>query len=285
MTIDLHTHTTSSDGTMSPGQLVSYAHRKGLSAIAITDHDTIDGVAEAVIVGENLGIEVVPGLELSVRYQEHDVHLLGYLIDCQQSDLQKALDRLQAGRTERNKNIISKLNELGFSLRYDELRKKVGPGRNGRPHIAQLMLKKNYVKTMDEAFSKFLGKNGQAYTSRFIYDIEEAIALIKNAGGVAVLAHPLQLDHLVDDISKVLLHLSGMGLDGVEVYYPNHSRKFMKHLRSLAEKHGLLMTGGSDYHGEIRPGTTLAGGKNVSVPAYLLDKIKERAIANQNNIL
>jgi len=252
-----------------------------LSAISITDHDTIDGIDEAVTAGNKLGIEVVPGIELSVKYYDYNVHLLGYLFDTRQQNLHLALGRLQDGRLERNKIIIDNLKRLGVAIRFSELEKSAGPGQNGRPHIARLLMQKKYVQSMDEAFEKYLGQGGLAYASRFIYGAEEAISLIKDAGGVAVLAHPLQLDKTMDNLPEVLRHLCDMGLDGIEVYYPTHSRQFRKRLIALAEENMLLITGGSDYHGSIRPGTTLAGGKNVSVPSGLLDSMKERAAENR----
>jgi len=282
MSIDLHTHSTTSDGTMSPADLVKYAYKKGLSAIAITDHDTIDGIDEGVAAGNILGIEVVPGIELSVKYSDHNVHLLGYLFDCHNEELLLALKQLQIGRYERNKKIIAKLNELGLTIQFSELKKTAGSGQNGRPHIARLMIQKGFVKTMDEAFEKYLGQGGLAYASRFVYGVGEAIALIKNAGGVAILAHPFQLDKATNDFPNDVYQLRDMGLDGIEAYYPTHSRQFRKRLIALAEKNSLLLTGGSDFHGSIRPGTTLAGGKNVSVPSELLIKMKERVMLNSN---
>lgn len=282
MTIDLHIHSTTSDGTMSPADLVAYAHNKGLSAIALTDHDTTDGVEEAVVAGSLLGLEVVSGIELSVKYFNHNVHLLGYLFDCQHTEFQVALSLLQTGRHERNIKILARLNSLGIAVGLSELERSAGSGQTGRPHIARLMLEKGFVRSMDEAFEKYLGHGGLAYTSRFIYGIKEAISLIKNANGIAVLAHPLQLDRSIDNLDFALHQLRDMGLDGIEVYYPNHSRQFRKRLISLAEKYALLMTGGSDYHGSIRPGTTLAGGKNVSVPSQLLVRMKQRAEENRN---
>jgi len=283
MSIDLHTHTTSSDGTLTPAQLVEYAHKKGLSAIAVTDHDSIDGVDEAVATGDMLGIEVVAGVELSVKYGAHNIHLLGYLFDCRHKEFRLALGKLQKGRVERNKIIIDNLNKLGFAVHSRELANSASSGQNGRPHIARLMLEKGYVQTMDEAFDKYLGQGKPAYASRFIYQAGDAISLIRSAGGLSVLAHPLQLEKLVDNLSYALHQLSDMGLDGVEVYYPNHSRQFRKRLMAIAEKDRLLLTGGSDYHGSIRPGTTLAGGKNVSVPPQLLAKMKERIEKTRNS--
>ncbi len=283
MSIDLHIHSTTSDGTMSPGELVHYAQKKGLSAIAITDHDTIDGVDEALAAGQSIDLEVVPGIELSAKYCSYNVHLLGYLLDCRHKELHVALGQLQAGRIERNKKILVKLNQLGLKLQLHELEKSAGSGQTGRPHIARLMVEKGFVQSMDEAFEKYLGHGGLAYTSRFIYEAKEAIGIIQDAGGIAVLAHPLQLDKSVDNLDHALQQLCEMGLDGIEVYYPNHSRSFRKRLIVLADKHSLVMTGGSDYHGSIRPGTTLAGGKNVSVPAQLLVAMKQRAKENRNN--
>ena len=283
MSIDLHIHSTTSDGTMSPVELVYYAHKKGLSALAITDHDTIDGVDQALAAGRSVGLEVISGIELSVKYSRYNVHVLGYLFDHRQKELLNALDLLQVGRIERNKKIIVKLNQLGFTLQFHELEKSAGSGQTGRPHIARLMVEKGFVKSMDEAFEKYLGQGGLAYTSRFIYEANEAIDIIHKAGGIAVLAHPLQLDKLVDNLDHALHQLCDMSLDGIEVYYPNHSRQFRKRLIALAEKYSLLLTGGSDYHGSIRPGTTLAGGKNVSVPAQLLVNMKQRAQRNRHN--
>lgn len=278
MSIDLHIHSTSSDGTMSPVELVTFASQKGLSAIAITDHDTIDGLEEAVSAGERIGLEVVPGIELSVKFGPYNVHLLGYLFDFHQKELNIALAKIQAGRLERNKKIVAKLNSLGVPIQFSELKKKLGSGQTGRPHIAKILVQKRVVQNMDEAFAKYLGQDGLAYISRLIYPVEEAIELIKNAGGLAVLAHPLQLERAVDDLGYALNQLREMGLDGIEVYYPNHSRKFRKQLILFAEQLSLLKTGGSDYHGSIRPGTTLAGGKNVSVPAELLVEMRQQLV-------
>ena len=237
MSIDLHIHSTISDGTMHPAELVQYAHKKGLSAIAITDHDTIEGVEPALAAGSRIGLEVIPGIELSVTYHSHNVHLLGYLFDCRHQELRRALEQLQAGRIQRNKKILGKLDQLGFVLHLDELEKSAGSGQTGRPHIARLMVEKGYVQSMDEAFTKYLGQEGLAYTSRFIYQVKEAIDLIQQAGGIAVLAHPLQLDRSVDDLGDAVRQLAEMGLDGIEVYYPNHSRPFRKRLIALAEKY------------------------------------------------
>ncbi|MBU1566394.1 MAG: PHP domain-containing protein [Proteobacteria bacterium] len=276
MTIDLHIHSTFSDGSMSPTELVQYAHKLGLTAIAITDHDTIEGVEEAMHFGDQLGVEVVSGLELSIKLGDCAVHLLGYLFSPLDSDLLLALQRLQVARLERNRVILENLNRLGVDVKMQELKKISCHGQSGRPHIAQILVKKGVVKNIDEAFDRYLAKGGLAYAPRAVFQAEEAIRMIKDAGGLAVLAHPQQLEKSGKDVNAVITKLRTAGLDGVEVYYPTHSRQFKKKLLFVAKKLGLLITGGSDYHGTIRPGTTLAGGKNCSVPINVLEEMKQR---------
>ena len=276
MIIDLHVHSTFSDGSMSPAELVHYAHRLGLSALAITDHDTIEGVDEAMHMGGTLGVEVVSGLELSIKHGDTAVHLLGYLFEPSDKALLLALQRLQAARLERNEIILDNLNRLGVAIEMQELEKISGHGQSGRPHIAQILIQKHVVKNMDEAFDRYLARGGLAYAPRTVLQAEDAIKMIKNAGGLAVLAHPQQLEKSGKDVGAVISKLQAAGLDGIEVYYPTHSRQFKKKLLTIAKKLDLLATGGSDYHGTIRPGTTLAGGKNCSVPWNLLEEMKGR---------
>jgi 3',5'-nucleoside bisphosphate phosphatase len=276
MIIDLHIHSTFSDGSMSPTELVEYAYRQGLAAISITDHDTIDGIKEAACAGKRLGVEVVEGLELSIKHRGKELHLLGYLFKTDENALHLALQRLQAARLDRNSRILTKLDDLGVKIELSDLEKVSGHGQCGRPHIAQLLIQKGVVKNMDEAFEKYLASGGSAYAQRQVLQAGEAIAMIKNAGGLAVLAHPQQLEKSGQDVGTLIGVLRAEGLDGVEVYYPTHSRHFKKKLIALAKKHDLLITGGSDYHGSIRPGTTLAGGKNCSVSIQLLEEMKQR---------
>lgn len=276
MTIDLHVHSTFSDGSMSPADLVRYAQEKGLKALSITDHDTVDGIAEATMAGNLLGVEIVPGLELSMRHGDSSIHLLGYLFNPAEDALLKALSHLQAGRLERNQTILVKLLHLGIEISMPDLERISGHGQCGRPHIAQLLIQKGVVHNMDTAFERYLGKGASAYVPRRVLPADEAIAMIKNAGGLAVLAHPQQLEKSGKDVNAVLSQLRAVGLDGIEVHYPTHSRQFKKKLVSLAKRHDLLVTGGSDYHGSIRPGTTLAGGRNCTVPMRLLSEMKER---------
>lgn len=274
MTIDLHVHSTFSDGSMSPTELVNYAHKLRLSAISITDHDTIEGVEEAVSAGNRTGVEVVPGLELSIKHGDCTVHLLGYFFRPTDNSLHLVLRRLQAGRLERNKIILSLLGSLGIHIEMQELEEISGHGQSGRPHIAQILMHKGAVSSMEEAFGRYLAKGGLAYAPRDLLHADEAIALIKNAGGFAVLAHPQQIEKSGKDVTALIGKLRAAGLDGVEVYYPTHSRQFKKKLLAIAKRLNLLVTGGSDYHGTIRPGTTLAGGRNCSVPMNILEEMK-----------
>lgn len=276
MSIDLHIHSTKSDGTLTPTEIVALASKKGLKAIAITDHDTFEGVEEAQEAGQKLGLEVISGIELSVRENNIHIHILGYLFDHHDTSFTQALKKVQQGRSERNSKIIARLGELGAEVSIEEVQRVSPTGQIGRPHIARVLVDKEYVDTIDEAFDIYLGAKGKAYISRYLFDIEDAIGLIKKAGGVSVLAHPYAAYKNCTDFSAFLDNLQSLGLGGIEAYYPPHSRKFRKELISMANQKSLFVTGGSDFHGDIRPGTTLAGGKNVTVPFELLNVMKGR---------
>lgn len=276
MSIDLHIHSTFSDGTLRPAELVAMARRKHLSAISITDHDTMDGVKEAMDAGKQVGIEVVPGLEISVEHNGEYMHILGYFMDIHNEQLLEKLHVVQNARDDRNRKILEKLREFDIEISEDELQKISGIGQTGRPHIGQLLVRKKAVKNLDEAFNKYLGRNGAAFVHRFIYSAEDAINHIVEAGGLPVLAHPAQIDYSLKSLPGLLSELITFGLAGIETYYPTHSSKVRKKLRQLAQQYDLVLTGGSDYHGDIREGTSLAGGKRLTVPAELLIKMKER---------
>lgn len=278
MSIDLHVHSTFSDGTMSPKELVVYAKKKGLRAISITDHDTVDGVGEALVSGEGERIEVIPGIEIGAKYGDTTVHILGYFFDMNHPDLKKKLKKIQDARVERNNEILNSLRRLGVNISEAELRAVSLVGQTGRPHIARMLMNKGVVKSFDEAFTKFLRQGAQAYVPRFVYAVEEMLDVIRLAGGVGVLAHPMQLQNSGENLQTAVKELTAFGLGGIEVFYPTHSKKTRAILMKYAQDCNLLMTGGSDYHGTIRPGTTLAGGKNVTVPYELLEDLKERVV-------
>jgi predicted metal-dependent phosphoesterase TrpH len=276
MSLDLHIHSTFSDGTLSPAEIVDLARRKGLKAIALTDHDTTAGVQAAVKAAEGIDLEVVPGLEISVLHEGISLHILGYLMDTEAPDLTQALTGLQKGRDERNASILQRLLTQGIEVTAEDLRRVSHTGQTGRPHIARVMVEKGVVATILQAFEKYLGRDGSAYVSRPILGAADALGLLRRAGGLAILAHPLQIDPTLAKLPDLLHELIPLGLDGIEGYYPTHSAKVRKKLRALAEKYRLVLTGGSDFHGDIRPGTSLAGGKNVQVPDELLQAMKER---------
>ena len=276
MTIDLHVHSHFSDGTKSPAELVRLAAKTGVSAIALTDHDTMDGVAEAEAESAYWDVEVVPGVELSVVHEKRVLHILGYYVDPLQEDLANALSTLQTARDRRNEKIITKLQALGIDASLEELQQISGLGQTGRPHIAKLLINHGVVRSFSQAFDQYLAQDKKAYVGRFAYSAKEAIAFINAAGGLAVLAHPIQIDKTLCVLNSLLPVLQSYGLTGIETYYPSQKKKMRKRIRKFAEKNKLFLTGGSDYHGDIRPGTRLAGGHNVYVPPELLDIMKQR---------
>jgi hypothetical protein len=280
MALDLHIHSTFSDGTMSPAEVVELAWRKRLVAIALTDHDTIDGFIPAQQAAADLPLEVVAGLEFSVLHKGTSMHILGYLMDIGHSDLNRMLADLQKGRKERNAKILDKLQALGISIAPEELQRVSVTGQTGRPHIARLLLVKGAVDTMVQAFEQYLGRGGLAYASRPVPTAEDAIAVLRAAGGLCILAHPQQLDPDLKQLSALLDVLVPMGLDGLEAYYPTHSSRTRRKIVAAAEHYGLVLSGGSDFHGDIRPGTTLAGGRNVFVPEQVLSIMKDRVAAS-----
>ncbi|REE88642.1 hypothetical protein A8990_108138 [Paenibacillus taihuensis] len=272
---DLHSHTTASDGTMRPAEVVALAKERGLGAVAITDHDTVDGIAEALEAGERLGITVVPGVEISTVAEGRDIHMLGYYIDWQSEEWRAKLGTLVSVRDRRNDMIARKLCELGCSITMDEViaearaQGKDG-GSIGRPHIAAVLLSKGYVSSMQEAFDRYLGSEGAAYMNPPRLHPFEAIAWIKEAGGTCVIAHPglYGSDALVEQIIAA-------GAQGIEVYHSDHSEADEARYMELAKRYGLIVTGGSDYHGE-RQGIVFHGELGSrSVGIEVLDQLKQ----------
>ena len=274
MSIDLHTHTTASDGKLSPSQLVSYAREKDLRVVAVTDHDTIEGNEEAMEAGEREGIEVVPGIEISVDYSPGSMHMLGYFIAGGGHRLQEKLGLLQDSRADRNPKIIEKLNELGIAIDYDEVIKVSGGGQVGRPHIAQVLMERGHTKTIQEAFDKYLGKGAPAYFDKFRLEAGDAISMIVEAGGVPVLAHPFTLGcKNTNDLEELIIQLVDHGVQGVEVFYPEHNAEQTAAYHLLAKRHNLLVTGGSDFHGPDMAGADL-GGEGLHIPYTLFENLK-----------
>ncbi len=274
MSIDLHIHTTFSDGTKTPQEIVQLAIQKGLTAIAITDHDTLDGCSEAVEAGKRSGLEIVPGVEISVRFQEKSLHLLGYFLDIENSRLISGLHTIQAGRKIRNEQILQKLQSRGIDISFEELARISETGEIGRPHIAVLLQQKGFVRSLDEAFQKYIGNGACCYAARPEFSAQKAIDLIHCAGGLAFWAHPFSSLGDEASVSRFLKDLACIGIDGVEVYYPTQGEKARTLLLQLAAELGLLVSGGSDYHGSIRKGSSLAGGKELMIPYSLLEQMQ-----------
>jgi predicted metal-dependent phosphoesterase TrpH len=260
--VDLHIHTTASDGVMSPSEIVRYAKAKGLQAIAITDHDTIEGLEEGLLEGERIDFEVIPGIEISAEHSPGSMHLLGFFLDIHHPTLNERLGYLQKARAERNSKIVERLNRLGIELTYEDVLKASGGGQVGRPHFAQVLLEKNYVGSFQEAFERFLKKGAPAYVDKFRFTAKEAIHFINEARGVAVLAHPNTLNmNGYSELETLILRLIEEGLKGIEVYYPEHSPLEVARYKTLAERYGLLMTGGTDYHGIEKNGLDIGVGR------------------------
>ena len=274
--VDLHLHTTASDGVMSPSEIVRYAKAKGLQAIAITDHDTIEGLEEGLSEGERIDFEVIPGIEISAEHSPGSMHLLGFFIDIHHPFLNERLEYLQKARAERNPKIVERLNRLGIELTYEEVQKASGGGQVGRPHFAQVLLEKNYVRSYQEAFERFLKKGAPAYVDKFRFTAKEAIHFINEAKGVAVLAHPNTLNmNGYSELESLILLLIEEGLKGIEVYYPEHSNLEVAQYKTLAERYGLLMTGGTDYHGIEKNGLDIGVGRGeMKLPYSMVEGLK-----------
>ncbi len=271
MYIDLHTHTTCSDGTLTPEALIQYAKAKNLKAVAVTDHDTVSGNLRALKEGEALQLEVIPGVELSAAYTEGSLHILGLFVDSRNKAIRRATEKLQEKRRERNIKILRKLNELGIEIERSPF---VENAYLGRPHIGRALCQLGYVESIDEAFEKYLKKGASAYVVREKLSEEETIKAIVAAGGLPVLAHPVT----VFNAEKTVTQLLPLGLRGIEVYYPTHSPEDVHSFQILAEKYNLLMTGGSDFHGEHKPKIDLGC---MKVPASLLEPLKNEIELNR----
>ncbi|MCK5352342.1 PHP domain-containing protein, partial [bacterium] len=247
--IDLHTHSTASDGKLSPAELMRHAQAVGIEVIALTDHDTLSGLEEASGEAARIGVELIPGVEISAENDPGTLHMLGYFVDTSDAELVETLSWLRGGRDDRNHIILSKLAKLGCPLEWDEVASFAGGESMGRPHIANAMVNRGYVSSFNDAFDRYLGKGAAAYTDRDKMTPEIAIKCIRSAGGLPVLAHPQTLSLSDDELSDLLSRLTSMGLAGVEVYYYSHSEEETALYSSLARKYGLIVTGGSDFHG------------------------------------
>ncbi|MBU1862447.1 MAG: PHP domain-containing protein [Candidatus Omnitrophica bacterium] len=278
-TVDLHLHSTYSDGTYTPAELIHMAEMKGMEAIGITDHDTINHIKEVHKLGAKAKLrDVLAGVEVSAEFSSGTMHIVGYFVDPDNTDLCDMLNRFTAGRSERNPQIIEKLNALGVSITYDEVLKEANGASVGRPHIANVMVQKGAVRSMKEAFDKYLAKGAPAYVNRTRASSEKIIAVIKKAGGVSFLAHPRQLGvGKKKELERIVARLADEGLDGIEAYSSSHTREDVHRYEGLAQKYQLLLSGGSDFHGLGKEHIVLGFvGAGVTLSYDIIKKMKER---------
>ncbi|MBI3999565.1 MAG: PHP domain-containing protein [Candidatus Omnitrophica bacterium] len=275
---DLHLHTLHSDGTLSPRELVQLAKQKGLSCIALTDHDTLSGIEEAQAEGNRAGVEVIAGVEISVKFDPGTMHILGYFVDRHSEKLKEGLADVQEARRKRNPMIIEKLNALGIKISLSEVERESGGDQVGRPHFARVLVQKKYVKNFEEAFDKYLAKGAPAYVDKRKLTSREAIEMIEEAGGIASLAHPkqLKLNSVPERFEQTIEQLKSEGLKGLEVYSSCQSKEEAARYRKTAERLGLFVTGGSDFHGANRPQAPLGWmGDGAMIPYETIDQMKK----------
>jgi len=276
--IDLHVHTNMSDGTFSPEEVVHLALRKRLQAIAITDHDTVGGVIRGQAEGRRLGLEVIAGVEISTQWTGGILHILGYFIHPERSELLQALDSLTRDRQRRVVEIVARLKEQAVSLTAEEVGHEAVGGVPGRPHVASVMVRKGHVGTVQEAFDRYLGKGAPAYVPKRKLPPEKALHLIARAGGIAVMAHPYSLNEADPErLEEIVRQLMSHGLAGMEVYCPRLTPGQTAEFLALARKLDLAVTGGTDFHGRIKPDLELGVFPDGhTVPYWLLESLRER---------
>jgi 3',5'-nucleoside bisphosphate phosphatase len=279
MIVDLHSHSTASDGSDPPRRVVELAVESGLSSLALTDHDTQEGLQEAASAAEGSGLELIPGLELSLDFDRGGMHLIVLWLPPGSSPLGDRLVALRAGRDERNLRIVDTLSKVGLPITIEEVEEEAGGGSVGRPHIAAVMMSRGYVPDIRTAFDLWLGSGKPAYVGRNRLDPEEAISLARESGGVPILAHPHTLGiTIAGDMADLLARLRRAGLVGLEAVYPAYRRHEREGYADLAQRFGLIPSGGSDYHGTYKPGLMLGSGYgDLVVPGSLCDELREHA--------
>ncbi|MCK4994410.1 MAG: PHP domain-containing protein [Candidatus Omnitrophica bacterium] len=266
--IDLHVHTNYSDGTFSPVEVVRYAIEIELTAIAITDHDCVDGIPPAMDEAKDRGLEIIPGLELAAEIEDFEIHIIGLMIDWKDPWLKEQLREIRNARKERMKKMIEKLNNLGIGIKLEQV---MALGREegavGRLHLARALLEGGYIHSIRQAFVRFIGRNGPCYEKRMILSPQKAIEMIKRVKGIPIFAHPGNMRH-----DEIIPELMEYGLMGIEVLHIDHNSNASNHYKQLAQNHGLLLSGGSDCHGAGK-GYPLMG--RVEVPYSFLETLKE----------
>lgn len=267
---DLHVHTTASDGTLTPTEAVQQAREVGLAGIGIADHDTVDGIGEALRAGKTYGVDVVPGIEISALHDGVEVHVLGYFVDHEHPELLKEMRTIKKARIERARLMVEKLNSMGVPIEFDRVFEIARGGSVGRPHIAQAIYELGLAPSVEAAFGRFLYDGGPAYVPRLEIPAVRAIELIKNAGGVPCLAHVAKLRR--DDL---IIELLKAGIAGIEVYHPDHPSAASRFYRRFAERHGLLIVGGSDAH--CLPHSRAGGIGSITVAYDVVEQLRTLA--------
>lgn len=275
--VDLHVHSNRSDGSLSPSDLVLEAKKKGLCAFALTDHDTVDGIDEALSTAKDSGIRLIPGIELSTEYEGKDIHIVGLLIDKEQPVFKEKLKKFVDSRTERNRKMCQRLTDAGLPLTYEELQEEFPDSVITRAHYAQILLKKGYIKSLKEAFDRYIGDRGPCFVPREKITPEDGVRLILNAKGIPILAHPLLYGMGEERLQCLIERLKDAGLVGMEAIYSTYTPSEEVQMRRLAEKNGLLPSGGSDFHGKAKPGLSMGNGYGrLYVPEEILTALQKR---------
>ena len=280
MAIDLHTHSSFSDGSDTPDELLERAARMRLTSIALTDHDTLEGIPDAHVAADRRGIELIPGTELSLDYDKGGMHLVVLWLEPRSGPLQDRLAELREGRDDRNARIVERLEELGVPIELEEVLAEAGEGSVGRPHIAAVMIRHGHVDSMEQAFDEYLGNHAPAYVSRARMEPAEAIRLARASGGVPILAHPhtLGIDNRFE-MADVLVELRAHGLVGIECHYGSYLADGRSGMVALADRFGLIPSGGSDYHGTYKSDVELGIGRvGIAVPDSILDDLRHFAV-------
>jgi hypothetical protein len=275
--IDLHVHSIFSDGSLSPEEIIQEADRIGLTAVALTDHDSTAGVPRFLKAAAATQVEPIAGVEISAEFRPGTMHILGYCIAPEDADLSVHLKWIREGREARNHEILSKLIALNCHLSWEEVASYAGDDVVGRPHFAQALVKHGYAADKNDAFKRFLGRGRPAYADRRRLSPENSIQLIHDAGGLAVLAHPFTLGLNRVELRRQVRKMVDCGLDGIEVYYSEHSVERQQEYLKLVKDYGLVATGGTDYHGDVSPDISLGKGfGNLRVPDDVLSSLKDR---------
>ena len=273
--VDLHVHSTASDGTLTPSEVICLAKKNHISALALTDHDTVDGIDEALMTGKRLQVEVIPGIELSCSYMQKEIHMVGLFIDHKDTTFQEELNQMRRTRKLRNEEMVKRFQEHHIAISLSALRERFGNAVITRAHFARYLYEQGMVSSVREAFDRYLNDHGPCFVPRDKMPCEKTIQLIHDAGGIAILAHPVLYKMSSTALSDMVSHLKKHGLDGIEAIYSTYTPADEVQIRKLARENNLLISGGSDFHGTNKPHIALGNGKgNLKVPFDVLTNLR-----------